>query len=59
MGTFVPVLFYLKNPGFEPCLEKSEKRRVQAAGNGPGEDGKCWQRVELGIHSLNRWLVKY
>ena len=25
-----------------------------AAGNGPSEDGKCWQRVELGIHGLNR-----
>ena len=39
-------------------LEKSEKRGVQAARNGPSEDGKCWQRVEPGIHSLNRWLVK-
>jgi hypothetical protein len=37
---------------------RSEKPGVQAAGNGPSEDGKCWQRVELGIHGLNRWLVK-
>jgi hypothetical protein len=37
---------------------QSEKRGVQAAGNGPSEDRKCWQRVELGIHSLNRWTVK-
>ena len=37
---------------------KSEKRGVQAARNGPSEDGKCWQRVELGIHGLNRWAVK-
>ena len=35
-------------------IEKSEKRGVQAARNGPGEDGKCRQRVELGIHGLNR-----
>ncbi len=35
-----------------------EKRGVQAAGNGPSEDRMCWQRVELGIHGLNRWLVK-
>ena len=33
-------------------LEKSEKRGVQAARNGPSEDRKCWQRVELGIHGL-------
>ena len=37
---------------------QSEKRGVQAARNGPSEDRKCWQRVELGIHGLNRWLVK-
>ena len=35
-------------------LEKSEKRGVQAARNGPSEDGKWWQRIELGIHGLNR-----
>src|SRR5271157_2543874 len=29
---------------------KSEKRGVQVARNGPSENGKCWQRVELGIH---------
>jgi len=37
------------------CLEKSEKRGVQAARNAPSEDRKCWQRAELGIHGLNRW----
>jgi hypothetical protein len=35
-------------------LEKSEQRGVQAARNGPSADGKCWQRVELGTHGLNR-----
>jgi len=39
-------------------LEKSEKRRVQAARNGPSEDRKYWQRLELGIHYLNRCAVK-
>ena len=38
-------------------LEKSEKRGVQAARNAPCEDRKCWQRVELSIHGLNRWTV--
>jgi len=38
-------------------LEKSEKRGVQAARNGLSEDRKYWQRVELGIHGLNRWAV--
>jgi hypothetical protein len=38
-------------------LEKSEKRGVQAARNGPSADGKCLQRVERGIHGLNRWAV--
>ncbi len=33
-------------------LEKSEKRGVQAARNGPSEDRKCWQRIELGIRRL-------
>ena len=37
---------------------QSEKRGVHAAGNGPSADGKCCQRVELGIHGLNKWLVK-
>jgi len=36
---------------------QSEKRGVQAARNGPGEDGKWWQRIELGIQGLNRWAV--
>src|SRR5271165_2880716 len=36
-------------------LEKSEKRGVQAARNGPSEDRKCWQRVALGIHGLRSW----
>jgi len=39
-------------------LEKSEKRRVQAARNGPSER-KYWQRLELGIHYLNRCAVQY
>src|SRR5271157_6019977 len=25
--------------------------------NGPSENRMCWQRVELGIHGLNRWTV--
>jgi hypothetical protein len=44
--------------GVATGLEKSEKRGVQAARNGPSEDRKWWQRVELCIHGLNRWLVK-
>ena len=32
-----------------------EKRGVQAAGNGPSEDRKCWQGVELCIHGLRSW----
>src|SRR5271166_609079 len=32
-----------------------EKRGVHAARNGPSEDRKCWQRVELGIHGLKSW----
>ena len=35
-----------------------EIRGVHAAGNGPSSDRKCWQRLELGIHGLNRWTVK-
>src|SRR5208337_3417791 len=27
-------------------------RGVHAPRNGPSADGKCWQRIELGIHSL-------
>ena len=27
------------------CLEKSEKRGVQAARNAPSADRTCWQRV--------------
>jgi hypothetical protein len=38
-------------------LRNVEKRGVQAARNGPSEDSKCWQRIELGIHGLNRWAV--
>ena len=37
---------------------QSEKRGVPAARNGPSEDRKCRQRVELGIYGLNRWTVK-
>jgi len=33
-------------------LNHAEKRGVQAARNGPSEDSKCWQRIELGIHGL-------
>src|SRR5208337_1210542 len=53
-------------PAFTPCFHvercpggrsRSEKRGVQAARNGPSEDRKCWQRVELGIHGLNRWAA--
>jgi len=40
--------------GAATCLEKSEKHGVQAARNGPSADRKCWQRVELGTHGLNR-----
>src|SRR5208337_3800516 len=38
-------------------LRNVEKRGVHAARNGPSEDRKCWRRVELGIHCLNRWTV--
>src|SRR5271166_2352517 len=41
-----------RKAGAATGLEKSEKRGVQAARNGPSEDGKWWQRVELGIHGL-------
>src|SRR5208337_5331637 len=37
---------------------QSEQRGVQGARNGSSADRKCWQPVELGIHGLNRWLVK-
>ena len=33
----------------------SEKRGVQVARNGPSEDSKCWQRIDLGIHFLKSW----
>ena len=36
-------------------LRNVEKRGVQAARNGPSEDSKCWQRIELGIHGLKSW----
>jgi len=36
-------------------LRNVEKRGVQAARNGPSEDSKCWQRIELGIHGLRSW----
>src|SRR5271157_5448252 len=35
-----------------------EKRGGQAARNCPSADRKCWQRVRLGIHGLNRWTIK-
>jgi len=47
-----------RKAGTATGLEKSEKRGVQAARNGPSADRKCWQRVELGIHGLNRWTAK-
>ena len=40
-------------------LRNVEKRGVQAARNGPSEDGKRWQRVGLGIHSLKSWGRKW
>src|SRR5271157_857941 len=36
-------------------LRNVEKRGVQAARNGPSEDRKCWQCIELGIHGLKSW----
>ncbi len=39
-------------------LRNVEIRGFHAAGNGPSSDRKCWQRLELGIHYLNRWTVK-
>ena len=39
-------------------LRNVEIRGVHAAGNGPSSDRKWWQRLELGIHGLNRWTVK-
>ena len=33
-------------------LRNVEIRGVHAARNAPSEDAKCWQRIELGIHSL-------
>jgi len=36
-------------------LRNVEKCGVQAARNGPSEDGKCCQRIGLGIHSLKSW----
>ena len=32
----------------------AENRGVRVARNGPSGGRKCWQRVELGIHCLNR-----
>jgi hypothetical protein len=37
------------------CIEMSRKRGVQATGNAPSEDRKCWQGVELCIHGLRSW----
>src|SRR5271157_3866160 len=34
------------------------KTRSSNRQNAPSEDRKCWQRVELGVHVLNRWTVK-
>ena len=53
----LPAIHGLK-AGAGKSLEKSEKRAVQAARNGPSEDRQYWQRVEPDIHSLNRWPVK-
>jgi hypothetical protein len=44
-----------REAGAATGLEKSEKHGVQAARNGPSEDSKYWQRVELGIHGLRSW----
>ena len=33
----------------------SRKRGVHAARNGPSEDRKSWQHIELGIHGLRSW----
>jgi hypothetical protein len=38
-------------------LRNVEKRGAQAARNGPSEDRKCWRRIELGVHGLNKWTV--
>ena len=35
-----------------------EKTRNSHRQNAPSVDRKCWQRLELGIHGLNRWTVK-
>ncbi len=43
-----------QKPAWNSGLEKSEERGVQAARNGPSEDKKWWQRIELGIQVLNR-----
>ena len=40
-------------------LRNVEKRGVQAARNGPSEDRKCWQRIELGIHGLKRGNAEF
>src|SRR5208282_119640 len=41
--------------GAGKSLEKSEKRAVQAARNGPSADRQYWQRFELGIQGLKNW----
>src|SRR5271157_3587515 len=41
--------------GAGKSLEKSEKRAVQAARNGPSADRRYWQRFELGIQGLKNW----
>src|SRR5208337_2159190 len=54
LPAFTPGFHVGKYPGGR---SRSEKRGVQADRNGPSEDRKCWQRVELGIHGLHRWAV--
>src|SRR5271157_2500888 len=41
--------------GAGKSLEKSEKRAVHAARNGPSADRQYWQRFELGIQGLKNW----
>ncbi len=41
--------------GAGKSLEKSERRAVQAARNGPSANRQCWQRFELGIQGLKNW----
>src|SRR5271165_4567718 len=53
-------------PGFQTVWDTTadgesvriESEPVFRCPDGRHEDRKCWQLVELGIHGLNRWLVK-